>query len=333
MPNPTNIPAQMRAVQYHNYGPPEVLKPGTASTPQPKEKELLVRIHCATVTAGDCELLSFDLPYKWLWLPLRLAMGWKRPRYPILGMEFAGEVVGMGAAVTNYKVGDRVFGDTNFGFGAYAEFACFPEAHQLGRIPEGMSYEDAASIPVGGCNGLHFIRKAKLKPGQHILINGAGGSIGTYALQLAKQQGAIITAIDNGPKLDMLRSIGADHVIDYTKEDFTYRGQTYDVILDVVGKAPYSRSMRCLNKGGRLIVASPGLHHMLRAPFTRLFSNKRCIITFAGTTTKDLELLAQQQLEGTLRPVIDKRIQLEEIPEAHRYVEANKKAGILIVNI
>jgi NADPH:quinone reductase-like Zn-dependent oxidoreductase len=243
----------MKAIVLTKFGPPDVLQLQEVAKPTPKDKEVLIRIYATTVTAGDCELRRLKAPLA-LRLPIRIFVGLIRPRPIILGQELAGEIEAVGKEVTRFRRGDQVFGWSGLRLGAYAEYTCLPEDGVLAIKPSTMTYEEAAALPVGGLDAVYFMRKGNIQPGQKVLINGAGGSIGTFAIQLAKYFGADVTAVDSTGKLDMLRSIGADHVIDYTQEDFTKNGETYDVIFDVVGKSSFSRSVRLLTHNGRYLL-------------------------------------------------------------------------------
>lgn len=324
----------MKAIVFRKYGSPAVLELAEVARPTPKDNEVLIRIHAATVTAGDCEIRCFDVKFLF-WLPLRVFFGITKPKKhkQILGQELAGEIEAFGKDVTRFKKGDKVFAVTGAGFGAYAEYRCMPEDGKLAIMPANMSYEEAATIPTGGFNALHFLRTADIRSGQKILIYGAAGSIGTLAIQLAKHFGAEVTGLDSTAKLDMLRSIGADHVIDYTKEDFSRSGVTYDVIFDVVGKSPYSRSTRSLAKNGVYLLANPGLPQMLRGLWTSLTSGKKVVMGLAGESVEDLIFFRELIEAGTLKTVIDKRYPLEQMADAHRYVESGQKAGNVVINV
>jgi len=254
----------MRAVVWTKYGTADGLLLREVEKPAPKANEVLIRVHASTVTAGDCELRSFKL-LLWLRLPVRLWLGLRNPRNIILGQEVAGEIEAIGQDVTRFRKGDQVFGWTGYHLGGYAEYLCLPERGMLTTKPANTTFAEAAAVPVGGLEALHFVRRANIQSGQKVLINGAGGSIGTIAVQLAKSFGAEVTAVDSTEKLDMLRSLGADQVIDYTQADFTRSGLTYDVIFDVVRKSSFSGSLRSLKQNGRYLLANPGLSQMFRA--------------------------------------------------------------------
>ena len=268
---------------------------------------------------------------------MRLYIGVVKPiRTTILGQELAGEVAAVGKDVTRFTVGDAVFGSTGFHFGAYAEFNCLPAETDDGVLaikPSNMTYDEAAGVPTGGLEALHFLRLAHIQAGQKILINGAGGSIGTAAVQLAKHYGAEVMAVDSGEKLDMLHSIGADHVIDYTTEDFAHRRETYDVIFDVIGKNSFSRSMRVLNERGIYLMANPGLKSILQGRWVSSRTNKKIVSEFAKRQTEDLVHLKELIEAGVLKTIIDRRYPLEQTAEAHRYVETGRKKGNVIITI
>ena len=256
---------------------------------------------------------------------------------PYLGTELAGEIEAVGKDVKRFKAGDQVFGSAGVGFGANAEYICLPEepGEMEGGVaikPANMTYEEAATVPFGGRDALHFLRKGNIQRGQKILINGAGGSIGTFAVQLARHFGAEVTAVDSTGKLDMLRSIGADHVIDYTQEDFTEKGEIYDVIFDVVGMISFSRSERALKQNGTYLLANP-TSQMVRGLWTRMTSSKKVIMETASGTIEDLIFLRELIEAGKIKTVIDRRYPLEQIPEAHRYVETGQKQGNVVITV
>lgn len=322
----------MRAIVWTKYGPPDVLSLKEVEKPTPKDNEVLIKVHAATVTMGDCEVRSLKIPI-WIRLPMRLYVGLRKPkRVTILGQELAGEIEAVGNQVTKFKEGDPIFAATFFRFGAYAEYACLPETYPVLK-PANMTYEEAATIPTGGVNGLHFLKTANVRSGERVLINGAGGSIGTYAVQIAKSFGAEVTAVDSAEKLDMLRSIGADHVIDYTREDFTRSGQTYDAIIDVAGKSSFSGSVRALKPNGRYILGNPRPSGMIRARWSPKTSEKKVLVAMANYQAEDYTALKELIEAGKIKSIIDRRYPLEQTVEAHRYVESGHKKGNVVITV
>ena len=322
----------MKAVVSTKYGPPDVLELQELEKPTPKEDEVLIRIYATTVFAGDCEMRGLKFPIL-LRLLMRIGFGIRGPRKRIIGQELAGEIEAVGKDVERFKKGNQVFGTPGFGLGAYAEYKCLPEEGTVAIKPANMTYEEAAAVPVGGLEALHYLRKGNIQSGQKVLINGAGGSIGTFAVQLAKYFGAEVTGVDSTEKLDMLRSIGADHVIDYTQEDFTNSGETYDVIFDVVGKSPFSRSERSLKNKGIYLSANPGVLQMLRGPRTSKIGSKKVILGGTEYKAEDLIFLKELIGAGKLKSVIDRSYPLEQIAEAHRYVETGHKKGNVVITV
>jgi len=322
----------MKAIICTKYGPPEVLQLEEVEKPTPKDNEVLIRVHAATVTKGDCELRSLKLPTLWK-LFIRIGFGLRAPRRKILGQELSGEIESVGSAVTRFKKGDQVFANTGLHLGAYAEYDCLPETGLIATKPANMTYEEAAAVPVGGLHSLHFLRKANIQSGQQVLIIGAAGTIGTIAVQLAKSYGAEVTGVDSTEKLGVLRYIDADHVIDYTKEDFTRSGEKYDVIFDTVGKSPYSGSIRSLNENGFYLLGNPGLSQQFRAPWTSRTSGKKVIGGTLSYKTEDLIFLRELIEAGKIRSVIDRRYPLDQTAEAHMYVDTGQKAGNVVITV
>ncbi len=326
----------MKAVVWTAYGLPEVLQLQELPKPVPKDNEVLVRIVATTVTAGDNELRSLDLPL-WITLPMRIWLGLRKPRGArIPGTELAGVIEAVGDEVTKFTAGDQVFGSTGLAFGANAEYVTIPEDPAEGVLvkkPANISFEEAACVPFGGLDALHFLKKANIKAGDKILINGAGGSIGTFAVQLARIFGAQVTAVDSASKLDMLSALGAERVIDYTREDFTKSGETYDVIFDVVGKSSYSGSLKALRGNGKFVIANPRISHMVRGPLTSMTGDKKVVVTPASQARDDLIFLRDLIEAGKLRAIIDRRYPLDQIVDAHRYVETGQKAGNLVITV
>ena len=327
----------VKAIVWTKFGPPDVLQLQEVEKPQPKDNELLIKIHATTVTVGDCEMRRLEYPLV-MGILVRMFVGFRRPtRITILGMELAGEVEKVGKDVTRFKSGDQVFAATGFvGTGACAEYICLPEEPEDGAIaikPTNMSFEEAAAVPVGGLEALSLLRKGNIQPGQKVLINGAGGTIGPFAIQLAKFFGAEVTAVDSTKKLDTLLSLGADHVIDYTQEDFTKSGKTYDIIFDVVGKSSYSGCIWSLKENGIYLLAYSKLGRSLRGRWTSRRSNKKVIGGTSTDSTEDLIFLRELIEAGKLKSVIDRRCPLEQTAEAHRYVETVQKIGNVVITV
>jgi NADPH:quinone reductase-like Zn-dependent oxidoreductase len=325
----------MKAIVCTKFGPPDVLQLQEVTKPAPKDNEVLIRIYATTVTAGDCELRSLKFPLAFRLL-LRIYLGRIRPGPIILGQELAGEIEAVGKEVTRFRKGDQVFAWTGLGLGAYAEYKCLPEDAVLALKPSNMTYEEAAALPVGGLDAVNLLRKGHIQSGQKVLINGAGGSIGTFAVQLAGYFGAEVTAVDSTGKLDMLRSIGAEHVIDYTQADFTTNGQTYDVIFDVVGKSSFSRSVRSLKHNGRFLIGNTRLSQRVRGGWISQRSSKKVILWAARTAseyTEDFNFLKELIEAGKIQSVIDRCYSLEQTAEAHRYVDTGQKKGIVVITV
>jgi NADPH:quinone reductase-like Zn-dependent oxidoreductase len=322
----------MKAVVYREYGSPDVLELEDLPKPTPRDHQVLIKVHATTVGTWDCESRSFTFPM-WFWLPLRIAMGLRRPRWPVLGQELAGEVEAVGKDVKEFEPGDQVFASVGLGFGAHAEYKCMSSKGAIALKPANMSYEEAAGIPTGGDNALHFLRLAEVQPGESVLVNGAGGNIGVLAVQIAKHYGAEVTAVDSADKLDALREIGADHVIDYTREDFTRNDKAYDVIFDLVHASSYSRAVGSLNPNGRYILANPRFWPLIRAPWTSRTSDKTVITRFAGSKPEDLVRLKELAEAGRIRAVIDRRFPLERAAEAHAYVDAGRRKGTVVLTV
>ncbi|MBZ0281129.1 MAG: NAD(P)-dependent alcohol dehydrogenase [Anaerolineae bacterium] len=326
----------MKAVVWTKYGSPDGLLLKEVEKPTPKDNQVLIKVHAATVTAGDCELRSLKLPV-WFSLPLRLYWGVRKPkRTIILGQELSGEIEAVGKDVTQFRKGDQVFGTTGLGFGAYAEYKCLTVAADEGALaikPDNMTHEEAAAVPVAGFEAWHFLGQANIQPGQKVLIMGAGGSIGTFAVQLARHFGAEVTGVDRAEKLNMLRSIGAAHVIDYTKEDFTQNGETYDVIFDVVGKSSFPRTIKSLKQNGYYLLANAPLSLLIRGRWIARNSSKKVIMGTSTQKPEDLMLLKELIEAGKIKAVIDRRYPLEQVAEAHRYVDTGHKQGNVVITV
>lgn len=325
----------MKAIVYEQYGAPDVLRITDLPRPTPNDSEVLIKVHAATVTTGDVNMRGFTfVPPGFGPLP-RLMFGIRKPRKPILGTEIAGEVVAIGSAVTRFRVGDAVYGIDSDANGAYAEYACRPADGALAQKPANLSYEEAAAIPFGAGTALNFLKyKGGIQPGQKVLVNGASGGTGSYAVQLAKHFGAEVTGVCSTRNIELVKSLGADHVIDYTKTDFTESGETYDLIFDtVVGKTSFTRCRRVLKPGGRYLAVAGGLQEMLQAARTSLFGACKVIAGTPTETAETLELLNQIIEQGKVRVLIDRCYPLEQIVEAHRYVDTGRKRGNVVITV
>jgi len=322
----------MKAITYSDYGPPEVLQLADVRKPVPNDKEVLIRVRAAEVTKSDCEMRSFKYSVKWFWLPLRIAMGVRKPRRRILGMYFAGEVDSVGKDVTHFSPGDQVFGTSGLRMGAYGEYVVLPENSVIVPKPETMDFIESSAVPLGGLNALHFMRCAKIQPGEHVLINGAGGSIGAYAVQIAKSMGAEVTAVDSTIKKDITHRFGADHFIDYTEEDFAASDKTYDVIFDMVPDSSYNACIKRLKPNGRYLSGNPRFSLMVRSTFTTRFTDKTVRFAFAKETREELLALKEMIEDGEIGSIVDHVYPLEQAADAHRRVEAEQRLGAIVIS-
>lgn len=323
----------MKAIVYERYGPPEVLQLKEVEKPTPKDNEVLIKTHATTVTSADWRVRSLNVPAGF-GLIIRLVLGVSRPKQPILGTELAGVVESVGKDVRRFKVGDPVFAFSDFAMGCYAEYKCMPEDGAMALKPANLTYDEAAALSFGGITALDFFRRGKLQNGEKVLVNGASGGVGTAAVQLARHFGADVTGVCSTANVELVTSLGASDVIDYTQEDFTQNGEAYDVIVDTVGTAPFSRSKASLKERGRLLMVLAGLPDMLQAPLVSMTSSKKAIAgPVAGARAEDLRFLAGLAESGEFKPVIDRRYPFEQIAEAHSYVDTGRKKGNVIITL
>jgi len=329
---------RMKAIVFTEYGAPDVLKLTEVAKPTPKDNEILIKVHATSVKIGDIWMRNFkaispsqfsmSFPF---WLLSRLMFGLNKPRINILGAELAGEVEAVGNKVTRFKKYDQVFGYRGPAFGAYAEYLCMSENGTVAIKPGNMTFAEAATVPYGAMTALNLLRKVNLQRGQRILINGASGAIGSFAVQLAKHDGAEVTGVCSTPRVNLVKALGADHVIDYTKEDFTQNGKTYEVIFDVLGKSSFSRCKNSLSENGIYLLASfktPQLWQMLT---TSLSGGKKVICALSSETSADLLHIKELVEAGKIKTVIDKRFPLEQAADAHRYMEAGQRTGSVVI--
>ena len=319
--------AKMKAIELTKYGAPEYLQMKEVEKPSPKDNEILIKIHATSVSSGDARMRRAD-PFI-----IRLIFGFKRPRKPVLGVVVAGEIEAIGKTVSNYEIGDQVFGSSGMSFGAHAEYVSVREDAVLALKPSNMTYEEAAAIPFGATASLHFLRIANIQQGQKVLIYGASGALGTMAVQLAKNYGAELTAVCSTSNVELMKSLGADEVIDYTKEDFTKNGKNYDVIFDTIGKSPFRKSLRSLNKDGHLLLANAGISTMIGGAITSIFISKKIVSGVIKETVEDMNFFKHLIEKGKLKAVIDRIYTLKQIVEAHTYVDMGHKKGNVVIAI
>lgn len=317
----------MKAAVYNQYGSPEVLQVKQVAGPAPKDNEILLRIKATAVNSGDVRLRKAD-PFA-----VRLFFGLLKPKKNILGSVFSGEVERVGKEVKFFKAGDRVFGHTDMSFGAYAEYICLPENGSLALKPAGISHSEAAAIPFGAVTALHFIKKAAIKPGQKVLIVGASGAVGSAAVQLAKSFGANVTAVCSTGNMDLVKNIGADKVIDYTKEDFARNGETYDVIFDTVNTISVTRSLNSLAENGIMILSAAGMKEMRQGLWISATGSRKVLTGVISHNAQDIVFLKQLIEAGKFKPVVDTIYPLEQIAQAHAYVEKGHKKGNVVIEV
>ena len=330
----------MQAIVYEEFGPPDVLHLAEVEQPTPKDNEIFIKVHASPVGYGDITarnfrnlpLRAFNMPLP-LWLPTRLVFGLNKPRKPILGSEFAGEVEAVGRAVTRFQPGDAVFGYSGTSFGAYAEYLCMAEDGTVAHKPANMTMDEAATVPYGTIMAYSLLQNGNIQPGHKVLVNGASGGIGSYALQLAKHYGAEVTGVCSTPRVDFVKTLGANHVIDYTQEDFTQRGETYDLIFDVLGKTSFARGRRALTPNGRYLYASFKMKQLFQMLWTKFFSRQKVICALASEKQENLVHIKELVEAGAITTVIDRRYPMDQAAEAHRYVESGQKRGHVIITL
>jgi NADPH:quinone reductase-like Zn-dependent oxidoreductase len=322
----------MKAIICPRYGPPEVLELRDVEKPIPQDNEVLVGIRATTVVQADVRVRGFRVPPSF-WVPARLSLGFIRPKQPVLGTEFSGMIEAIGKDVRRFAVGDQIFGLTGHEMGCYAEYRCVPEDGLVVRKPVNLSFEEAAAMPMGGLTALFFLKKGNVGSGQRLLVYGASGSIGTYAVQLAKHLGAEVTGVCSTSSLELVGSLGAERVIDYTKEDFSKHGRVYNVIFDTVGKCSLRDSMRSLKEGGCFLqtIATPGTS--LRMRWAAMITGNKLVGGTMAAKPGDLVFLKELAEAGRIRPVIDRSYAMERIVEAHRYVDQGHKKGNVVITV
>ena len=317
----------MKAIAFKKYGPPEVLQLIEVAKPIPKDNEILIRILSTAVNSGDVRLRKAD---PWA---VRLFLGLTKPKINILGGVLSGKIEAIGKNVTKFKVGDEVFGATGMSFGAYADYKCLPENGILSIKPVNISHQQAATIPFGATTALYFLKKAGIKSGQKVLVYGASGAVGSAAVQLVKFWGAEVTGVCSTSNIGLVRSLGADSVIDYTKKDFTTNGETYDVIFETVNKLSFSASIKSLKKNGRLILGASGLFQQLRGVWTSRTSSQKIISGMISQKAEDIIFLKELVERGFYKPVVDRIYSLEQMVEAHTYAEQGHKRGNVAITL
>ena len=323
----------MKAIVYENYGPPEVLQLRDVSPPSCGDGQLLLRVRAVEATKSDTEMRRCKFSVKWFWLPIRIALGIRKPKRQILGFYFSGEVEAVGAHVRDFAVGDAVYGTTGFTFGAYGELVAVSAKNPIVAKPTNMTFEEAAALPLGAMNALHFLKLAKVQPGESVLINGAGGSIGAYGVQVAKSMGAVVTGVDAGYKEAYVREQGVDRFIDYTRDNFATDDARYDVVFDMVPSSDYSACIGLLKPGGRYLSGNPRVSVMLRSLFTSWFTDKTASFAFAPESKEVLLELKEMAERGHIRSIVGRVMGMEEAVEAHRLVETEERVGAVVLRI
>ncbi len=330
----------MKAIIYTEYGPPDVLHLEDVEKPAPQDNEVLVKVYAAPVNYGDLIARNFkNITSREFHMPLplllltRMSFGFSKPKINILGSEFAGEVEATGKDVRRFKAGDRVFGYLGQRMGAYAEYLCLPEDGSLAIMPANMSYAEAAALPYGAIMATSLLRIANLQKGHKVLINGASGGIGSAAVQLAKYYGAEVTGVCGTPRLEYVKSLGADRVIDYTVEDFTQNGETYDLIFDILGKSSFARCKNSLKQNGIYLLASFKMKAVFQMLWTKMAGSKKVICAFASEKPEDLVGVKELSQAGKYKSIIDRCFPMQQAAEAHRYAESGHKQGSIVITM
>lgn len=330
----------MKATLYTEYGPPEVLRPGEVETPTPEANEIRVRVRATTVNYGDLiarnfrnvSMRAFNMPAPF-YLPARMSFGFWKPSNPILGSEFAGDVEAVSQDVTRFRVGDAVYGYLGPSMGAYAEYLCIAEDGMVALKPANLSYEEAAAVPYGAMTALNLLRSVDIQPGDKVLINGASGAIGSYAVQIARQAGAEVTSVCGTRRMDFVEALGADHVIDYTQEDFTRNGQTYDLIFDILGRSSFATCKGPLSEDGVYLLASFKMLAVLQMLWTARAGRQKVICAMSSEKRDDLITINEMVEAGILTSIVDRCYPLDQAAEAHRYVEEGRKQGNVVITV
>ncbi|MCG3212401.1 MAG: Quinone oxidoreductase 1 [Anaerolineae bacterium] len=330
----------MKAITYTEFGSPDVLELAEAAKPAPKDNEILIKIRATSVNYGDLVARDFksitpgkfNMPFLF-WLPARFYFGLTKPNVNRLGSEFAGEVEAIGKNVTRFKAGDQIFGYRGQSMGAYAEYLCMPEDGVVALKPANVTFEEAAAVPSGGMTALYIMRAANIQPGQKVLVVGASGGIGSIAVQLAKNAGAEVTGVCGTARVELVKSLGADKVIDYTKEDFTQNGEIYDLIFDVLGRSSFARVKNSLAENGRYLLASFKMKQLLQMVWTKIAGSKKVMCVLSPQKTKDLIALKELIEAGKIKSVIDRAFPLEQTAEAHRYAENGHRQGYVVITV
>ena len=323
----------MRAVVHDAYGPPEVLRLEERAVPEPGPREVRIRVRAVEATKSDCELRSYRLSVVWYWLPMRLATGVLRPRRTFLGLYFSGVVDACGRDVTRFTPGDAVFGSTGFAASACADYLCLPERAALAPKPPELTFAEAAALPLGGTNALHFLKLGAPRPGERLLVVGAGASIGSLGVQIGRALGAEVDAVDAGHKRAFLEGLGVRRFFDYRRERFLDAGERWDLILDMVAQRDYGGCVRALNPGGRYLLAVPRFPDLARAPLTSRFTDRRVRVAFARESRRTFAEVGAFMVEHDLRPTLDALLPLEDVVRAHRRVESEERCGMVVLDV